>query len=180
MRTYSCLHSLCRKIPNFPCLLPSHDQSQPKVKKKRDGQRVKQEEGGAGRFRWCVWSSHNGEAEAGWPGDNHICQQSGFLTAFPVQSLLLPCSPSNYRPQESHCQCVICWWNTACLSPSVFPSPVSTVSLPLVCPRQLLSELNLFYLLSGGGRLFKFCLPYSRGVTRWDVLGRWYFIRQQC
>lgn len=63
---------------------------------KRDGQRVRLKEGGAGRFRWCFRSSHHGEIEAGWPGDNCICQQSRFLAAIPVQRLLLPCSPGNY------------------------------------------------------------------------------------
>lgn len=113
-----------------------------------------------------------------WPGDNCICQQSQFLAAVPVQGLL-PCSLGNYPPaQVSPCQSVVCSFNTACLSPFVFPSPVSTVSLPLVCPQQLLFELNLFYLLSGGGRLFKLRLPYSRGITKRDVLGQWYVIRQ--
>lgn len=113
------------------------------------------------------------------PGDNCICQQSRFLAAVPVQGLLLPCSFGNYPPAwVSPCQCVVCSFNTACLSPFVFPSPVPTVSLPLVCPQQLLFELNLFYLLSGGGRLFRLRLPCSRGITKWDMLGQWYFIRQ--
>lgn len=96
---------------------------------------------------------------------------------FPSRECCLP-APLIQPCTVSHCQCVICSFSTACLSPSILPCPFPTVSLPLVCPQQLLFELNLFYLLSGGGRLFRLRLPQSRGITRWDVLSQWHFIHQ--
>lgn len=137
-------------------------------------------EGDVGRYRGCFRSSQNGAVEGRMArGQLHL----------PAKSILGCHSSSGSSPslfswllppaQASHCQCVICSFNTACLSPFVFPSPVSTVSLPLVCPQPLLFELNLFYLLSGGRRLLKLRLPYSRGITKWDVLGKRYFIHQR-
>jgi len=117
--------------------------------------------------------------EAEWPGEYCICQQSRFLAAIPVQRLLLPCSPGNYPLHKYPTASVLFVHLTLPDYLLLFFLPHFPLYLfPLFVLSSFLFELNLFYLLSGGGRLFKLRLPYSRGITRWDVLGQWYFIHQ--